>query len=298
MTIQIGMLRSFVEVARAGSLVHAAEVLGRTPSAISMTLKSFEEHLGRPLFETERKNRLTPLGRFTLEMAERQLAHYERTIRSLEDYASADEGEVRLAAVPSFATAVLPAIVASFTRSHPNIRLDIRDLDSATILRDLERERIDFGIVSDAKPRAGVISEQMARDVFGLFLRGDHPAAFRTSLPWQELEHFGLIASPLSERLDVPVLHLALSRARLRAHNTSTLLAMVREGLGVTVLPELVGRTKAPDIAFVPLIEPTLWRSVNLVRRSRDSLSPATAAFVAALREHASEGLALASAPK
>ena len=56
------MLSCFAAVAESGNLADAGVRLGRTPSAISMTLKQMEDHLGARLFETDRKNRLTPLG--------------------------------------------------------------------------------------------------------------------------------------------------------------------------------------------------------------------------------------------
>ncbi|MFT5446017.1 MAG: DNA-binding transcriptional LysR family regulator [Gammaproteobacteria bacterium] len=71
LAIKIEMLRCFVAVAQSGKLVDAAEKLGRTPSAVSMMLKQFEQHLGAPLFESERKNRLTALGAFALTEASR-----------------------------------------------------------------------------------------------------------------------------------------------------------------------------------------------------------------------------------
>ena len=82
MAIKIEMLRCFAAVARSGNLADAAETLGRTPSAVSMMLKQFEEHLGAPLFESERKSRLSALGRFALDEAMRELDHFERTIAS------------------------------------------------------------------------------------------------------------------------------------------------------------------------------------------------------------------------
>ncbi|WP_254703064.1 LysR family transcriptional regulator [Roseovarius sp. THAF8] len=53
------MLRCFLTVAERGNLADAAEALGRTPSAVSMMLRQFEDHIGAPLFEAGRKSRLT-----------------------------------------------------------------------------------------------------------------------------------------------------------------------------------------------------------------------------------------------
>lgn len=273
------MLRVFVEVARAGNLAAAAEALGRAPSAVSMTLKQLEAHLGQPLFESERKSRLTALGVFTFEMAARELVHFDRTVTALTDFARAGTGEVRLAVVPSFAMSVLPKLVLEFTAASPNIRLDIHDMDSASILRELDRERIDLGIVSDAREGPEIRRQQLANDSFGVIMRADDRLAATVRISWRDIDTADLIANPLCEHIDAPELQTALSRARLRIHNTTTLLAMVRAGLGVTVLPKLVCRQAGAEIVFREFAEPVAPRRLDLISRARDTPSPATAAF-------------------
>jgi DNA-binding transcriptional LysR family regulator len=277
--IKTEMLRVFVEVARAGNLVAAADALGRAPSAVSMTLKQLEAHLGQPLFESERKSRLTALGSFTLEMASRELAHFDRTVAALNDFARARTGEVRLAAVPSFAMSVLPQLVSEFNAASATIRLDIHDMDSASILRELDRERIDLGIVSDAREGPELRRLRLASDPFGVVMRADHILAQGRRLAWRDLRGAELIANPLCEHIDASELQAALSRAPLRVHNTTTLLAMVRAGLGVTVLPKLVCRQADAEIVFREFADPVAPRHIDLISRARDTPSPATAAF-------------------
>lgn len=287
--IKTEMLRVFVEVARAGNLVSAAETLGRAPSAVSMTLKQLEAHLGQPLFESERKSRLTALGAYVFEMANRELAHFDRTITALTDFASARRGEVRIAVVPSFAMTILPELVLEFTAASPNVRLDIHDMDSASIQRELDRERIDLGIVSDARQSAEIRLVELASDHFGVVMRSDNPLAERKKISWKALAEAELIANPLCERIDEAKLHTALAGARLRVHNTTTLLTMVRAGLGVTLLPELVCRQADSQITFRELASPVAPRRIDLISRARDTPSPATAAFAEFLIKHMAE---------
>ncbi len=287
--IKTEMLRVFVEVARAGNLVSAAETLGRAPSAVSMTLKQLEAHLGQPLFESERKSRLTALGAYVFEMANRELAHFDRTISALTDFASARRGEVRIAVVPSFAMTILPELVLEFTANSPNVRLDIHDMDSASIHRELDRERIDLGIVSDARPSTEVKLVELASDHFGVVMRSDNPLAGRKKISWKALSEAELIANPLCERIDEATLHTALESARLRVHNTTTLLTMVRAGLGVTLLPELVCRQADSQITFRELASSVAPRRIDLISRARDTPSPATAAFAEFLIERMTE---------
>ena len=285
--LKTSMLRAFVAVARAGNLVDGASAIGRTPSAVSMTLKSIEDHLGRPLFEGGRKNRLTPLGVFTLDMAERELQHFARTVGAVEDFAGARRGEVRIAAVPSYASAALPGIALGFQKLHPHVRLDIRDMDSASILRALDREHVDLGIVSDARHQPEYERNRLGADPFGLVVRSDAAYSAEPALNWNSLPNAPLIANPLCERIDAPALQDALANASLRVHNTMTLLAMVRAGLGVTILPKMVIGAATHGLAFVPIEGPLVRRELHLLTRVRDTPSPATAAFKTFLTEAA-----------
>src|SRR6056297_3082102 len=125
------MLRCFRTVADHGSLSEAAAVLGRTPSAVSMMLKQFEDHIGAPLFETARKSRLTPLGELVLHEAGRGLSHFDRTLAAIEGLSRAERGHVRLAVTPSAAESVRskcdsPRPASCRTSSPSGVRRDLR----------------------------------------------------------------------------------------------------------------------------------------------------------------------------
>ena len=104
MAIKIEMLKCFAAVAQHGSLSDAADALGRTPSAVSMMLKQFEDHIGAPLFETARKSRLTPLGAMILEEARRGIRQFDNTASVIEGLGRSEFGFLRLAVTPSIAT--------------------------------------------------------------------------------------------------------------------------------------------------------------------------------------------------
>ncbi len=279
--MKIQALRTFVAVARTGSLAAAAEKLNRAPSAVSMTLRQIEEQFGQALFVGERKSQLTPFGAHLLDQAEREIVRFDRTVGEIQDFAAGRAGEVRIASVPSYSVAVMPDLLRSFVKAHPGIRLNLRDLDSETIRRELERERIDIGIVSESRPFPGVQSIPMGSDSYGVLMNGDHPlAAFSSVSPAQVAEVDNFIANPLCERLDIPEVQKALGRARLRIQNTTTLVAMARTGIGITILPELVGSSGMSGIAFRPLDDPAPRRRIDLIHWIDYPQSPAVAVFV------------------
>ena len=281
--IKIEMLRTFAEVARTGSLSAAAQVLGRTPSAVSMTLKQLEADLGAALFESERKTRLTALGRHTLALASRELDHFDRTRAALADFAAGRVGEVRVAAVPSVAATVLPELARGFVTGRPGVRLDIRDLDSASILAALREGRVDLGIASDTVADPELARRTLGHDVFGAVMRAEDPRAAQVEISWADLARPDFISNPLCERIAPAEVQADLKAAALRVHNTTTLLAMVRAGVGVTVLPDLVTRHAGAGVSFVPLAAPTPRRALDLLSRAGETPNAATAAFVEAV---------------
>ena len=177
MAIKIEMLRCFSTVAQTGSLAEAATRLGRTPSAISMTLKQLEDHLGQRLFESDRKNRLTVLGDYVLDQAQRELRQFDSTIRAIETFASTPRGLIRIATVPSVAGLIFPFAIEQFTKTHPGVSVELRDMDSASVLSALARGQVDIGIATSTGSQRDIHQQVLFTDAFGLVCAKSHPLA-------------------------------------------------------------------------------------------------------------------------
>ncbi len=288
MAIKIDMLRCFTAVAESGNLADAADKLGRTPSAVSMMLKQFEEHLEAPLFESERKSRLTALGAFTLDQARRELDHFERSISAIQNFAHARSGFVRIAAVPSVAEAILPVVVKDYLQQHPGVQIDIRDMDSAAVLRELERERVDLGLATSANAGADINREELFSDVFGVVCRPDHPLADNDRLlDWSALENLPFIANGICRLITDEHFQRILAASNLMVRNTTSLLALVRAGVGVTVLPRLAIDQASARLSFLSVADNTAIRRIDILRAAHIAPSPATQAFEDAIRRTA-----------
>ena len=299
MTIKLEMLRCFQAVARQGTLAGAAGVLGRTPSAVSMMLTQFERSLGADLFEADRKNRLTPLGLRVLEEADRALGAFDRSVQAMAQHARSTAGTVRLAVVPSVTVALLPRAIAAFRVVAPEVRLEISDGDSATVIRHLHFDEAELGVASGQAgdgsvmkspagrnaPWPGLISEPLCTDPLGIVCRRDGQVmALGSDAGWGALKSEALIANPLCAAVDHVVVHAMLAASVLSARNTSTLLALVRRGLGVTVLPRDAVPPDDQELGFLCPQDPPATRDLLLIRSETRALSPAAEAFAAILR--------------
>ena len=108
------MLRNFVTVARVGELSKAAHLLSRTPSAVSMSLKQLQLEIPSPLFETEKKTKLSRIGKAVLEEAEKAVNNFDQSLLAIKQHIKSENGFIRVATVPSFATFILPPALRIF----------------------------------------------------------------------------------------------------------------------------------------------------------------------------------------
>ena len=284
MAIKYEMLRTFVAVAKAGELQQAANNLARTPSAVSMSLKQLGEELGTPLFETDRKAKLTRAGEAVLAEAERTVRSFEHSLVAIRHAAQSDSGFLRIAAVPSIATTLLPIAVREILTINPGLCLEIRDLDSRSIVRELLEERIDLGIATSGNARHGIEIEHLFEDRFEAVLPVSHRLSVRQSVSLDELRSETFIANSLLDLIDGPEMRELIGRSNLSVHSTSSLLAMVRQGVGVSILPNTVARQSGGGVCFVPLNGAQFTRRTELMTLAKLRPSPPILDFIAMLK--------------
>ncbi len=283
MPIKLEMLRVFQMVAEKGSLAAAADSLNRTPSAVSMTLSQLTETVGAPLFETDRKNRLTPLGQLVLQECHRATDTFDRCTDAIHRHVLATAGTVRIAAVPSAAVSLLPLAIASFRERRADVRLEISDVDSAAVRRRIQTDEADIGIIS-ATPSVAHEDAVILTDSLGIVFAQDGAIAEALRDPnlrpgWELLALEPLIANPLCEMVNHPLVESQLSSCTLQARSTTVLLAYVQNGLGATVLPFNAITRGMTNVAFVQPENPPVHRVLRKIRHEDRPFSPVAEEF-------------------
>lgn len=268
MAIKIEMLRCFATVAQAGNLAEAANRLGRTPSAISMTLKQLEDHLGQRLFESDRKNRLTPLGAQVFDLAQTQLRQFDHTIKSIETSANSPNGLIRIASIPSVAGLVFPSAIAAITRCNPGLKVELRDTDTQQVIDALLRGQADIGVVSGKHTLNGIRQAHLFSDPFGLICSPDHPLALQKRAPTvQDVSSANFICNNLCSMSKSTSFQSVIAESKVAMQNTMSLIAMVGAGGWVTVLPKTVVTFTTSDLVFRQISDLPEQRQVHLLMR-------------------------------
>lgn len=285
MTIKLEMLRVFRMVAEKGSLASASDALGRTPSAVSMMLAQLQDDIGAPLFETDRKNRLTPLGQHVLDESARATDAFVRSVDAIRRHASSLAGTVRVAATPSATTMLLPNVIAAFRDERPDVRLEISDVDSQAVRRRVLLDEADIGIISATTDSSDGVA--ILEDELGIVCREGGPiaqdVARSISVSWTVLELEALIANPLCALVQHPMVTNALETCNLSVRNTTALLSFVSAGLGATILPRSALNQQIGQVQFFVPSDPVTQRQLRKIKSPQGRASPAVEAFWQAL---------------
>lgn len=285
MTIKIEMLRTFSYVAQTGNLADAANRLGRTQSAVSMTLKQLEDHLGQKLFEGERKTRLTPLGEQVFSLARQQVQNFDATLREIETSAISPKGLLRIASIPSAAGTLIPQAVSVLSDRYAGLKIDIRDTDTDMVIDALLRGQADIGIASGTPTLNGVTGSLLFQDRFGLTCAQSHQLANQaTPITLGDVLSSGFIGNNLCLHLPQDAVQQAVANTRIHAHNNFSLIGLIQTGKWTTILPRRVVRDLPGDLVFRPIADLKVDRVVTALVSERSSQRGIAQDFVEILK--------------
>jgi DNA-binding transcriptional LysR family regulator len=146
-TLELDVLRTFVAIAETGSFTTAANMVFRTPSAVSMQIKKLEDILGRMLFTRDARSvTLTNDGEMLLGYARRLLAINHEAVSK---FVMPDiQGVVRLGSPDDYGERLLPSVLKRFAETHPSIAVDVTIDQSGNLRRRLAEGQLDITLVT------------------------------------------------------------------------------------------------------------------------------------------------------
>ncbi|GEO12706.1 LysR substrate-binding domain-containing protein [Microvirga aerophila] len=246
--LDIGVLRSFLLIADGRSFAETAELVGRSPSAVSLQIQRLEADLGAPVFR--RNNREVAL---TLA-GERLLGFARRIVRSNDEAVLAfrpgqdSRGPLRFGATQDFAEAVLPEVLGRFADDHPKVELTLQIDRSAKLIDAVQEGAIDVAIAirRDHPLNRGTLTEipmiWIGRE--GLALDPDEPVPlvmFDPPCSFRSAAIDGLAAADRGHRV------------AFTSPSLSGLRMAVEAGLGVTVRTRHLLAPRLDDVAHLGL---------------------------------------------
>ncbi|MBN8929752.1 MAG: LysR family transcriptional regulator [Rhodospirillales bacterium 69-11] len=242
-------VRIFLAIARSGTLGGAARSLQTSHPTVGRRLRALEQSIGHALFQRTADGLvLTEEGHGIIALAEqmeegalamqRQLAGQEKTLK----------GSLRIASAGWFGTYVLPPIVADFSTTHPNV--DVAVLTGSRLFNLAHREAdVAFRIVPF--DTADVVQRRLFQLEHGVYIAEDAPdPKFGDGTGFRLITH----DTSIGQFPDIAWLVESFPNARpvLRSNNRNVEARMCRQGVGIAVLPRVVG-SQIPGIRRLDL---------------------------------------------
>lgn len=293
----LAQLRMLVEIVRCGSFGGAAAELGVSQSSLSEGIRALERATGQVLLKRSRVGvSLTPAG-------ERGLEHARRAVQAGQDFAQAVSevnvlsGRLKIVAVRSAATYLLPPVMASFLQAHPRVDLQVVDteIEAEPGAALLARGQADIAVFLQPPPElmpsplpVPLLSWPYHTDEFVAVLRR---RGQRGPLQWAELDGTLILNNAGFTTNLLVTRHLAacgVAEPRIQwMREDSVVLAMVQHGLGFTILPRLATLPLPAGLSALPLPSP-LYRTLTVNVLPQRAGLPVIAAFLRVLQEQRS----------
>lgn len=292
--IKLSQLRILVAIADCGNFSEAALRLGISQSAVSHAVASLEDELGVVLLSRGRHGAtLTPVGERVLLHAQEILRQLELIGREANLSKGLQGGQVRVASFRSAATHVLPSVIAEFHKRYPGISVTIMEYRGDDGVEQALREgRVDIGLTCMPTPDEFESWELLRDEYIVLFPPGVNVP---DKITWEDLAPYPVIMPPSNDYCSILIRgHLTRLEQTMNAAyeimEDSTIVSMVSQGLGATIIARLAAEPLPPDIQVRSLPVP-LERIIRVAVLADALHPPAVYAFLDTMktfiREHA-----------
>ena len=273
--------QTLMTVVDTGSLTRAAEQLDCTQSAVSHCLDALEKELGFAVLKRSRAGvRLTNEGERLLPAVRGLLGAAEQLRQTASSIRGLDSGTVRIGAFTSVAVHWLPPILKEFQHDFPKVDFRLLNGDYHDVEQWLTDGSVDVGFVALPSPVDCECIPLMEDRLLAILPRGSRFESY-PKFPLVECETEPFISLLESSDHDARrALEAAGVRPNVRFYTKDdyAVIAMVEQGLGVSIMPELLLKGRNYDLQILPLI-PEAKRTIGLAIAAGDRAGPATRRF-------------------
>ncbi len=274
--------KAFLASVETGSFTKAAELLSYTPSGVCQLVNALEKELGFSLLLRGKQGvKPTPGGEMALGVVREILAQEDRLRQLAAQICGLDVGDVMIGAYSSIATHWLPAVIKGFQQAYPHIRIRMMEGIRQEVCQWLAQGRIDLAFYSYDEPMEFEWIP-LAEDPMLAVLPPAHPLAHAQAYPLARVETENFIMPAMGRDADVLSL---FRKSGLTPHvQYSTLenfaaLAMIEQGLGMSIMNELITRKWSGDVVKLPL-DPPQYITMGVAAKSIKNAPPAAARFI------------------
>ena len=296
--ITLRQLRYLSALARHGHFGRAARACAVTQPALSMQIRELERTLGVAVVERRPGEvMLTDIGREIARRGEDVLAASRDLVDFARHRSGLPTGRLTLGVIPSLAPYLLPKILPALQSRFPELRLELRETQTRQLVEDIKSGALDAAILALPVGEPDIDGIRLFDDLFLLAVPASDPRPKAAKVAAADIDQSRLILledghclrdQALAFCATAPGRSSSATGTAFAASSLTTVIQMVANGYGVTLIPQIAADVEGRDerVKFLRLKNPEPGRSIGLVFRRT---SPRKADF-AALGEVVREG--------
>jgi LysR family carnitine catabolism transcriptional activator len=285
-------LRAFLLVAQHRSFSRAAGTLFVTPSGLSLMIRELETQLGVRLFDrTTRHVALTSSGTELLTVAQRMLQELDIAMSRVGRSGGETAVSLSVGAPPLVMASILAPAIQEFRLHRPELRFQLFDGDSASVMQKVQSGALDAGVGVFFKHLPGVRRAPLFR--FSLMvIRAESGQQSRRATAWSALKGEKIISLPSSIPLQQLVdRHLAKAGVAYQPYLTvnylNTQIALVEAGQGVAIIPSHgLPACRTRKLVLSRLVNPVVPLDFSEIRRGGRKLPAVADDFTSFLQSY------------
>lgn len=290
--VNLRHIEIFHAIMTAGNLTEAARMLNTSQPTVSRELARFEQVLGLKLFERSR-GRLHPTvqGLRLFEEVQRSWYGLDRIVSAAESLREFRQGELSIVCLPVFSQSFLPSLLQPFLARYPQVNIQIVPQESPLLEEWLSAQRHDLGITETLHTPAGTERTPLLTLNEVCVLPQGHPLAAKSVLTPQDFQGENYISLSLTDSyrqlLDALFLeHQVKRRMVVETHSAASVCAMVRAGVGISVVNPLTALDYATSGVVVRRFSLDVPFTVSLIRPLHRPTSTLVDTFTTHLQTH------------
>lgn len=274
--------RALLKTVELGSFSRAAEALNYSQSGISRMIADLEAEWHLTLLERDRTGvRLTSDGLRILPLAQKLCDAYDALQQQVDDVNGLQTGVIRIGTFSSVATHWLPKIIKTFQKDYPNIEYELLLGDYTEIEEWVSEGRVDFGFLR-LPTRPEFETQFLAQDELMVILPPDHPLAEAERFPAAALENDPFLLLEKGGKAEIAAVFARnglTPRTKFTTWDDYAILSMVEQGLGISILPQLILQRIPYQVVIRPL-DPPAYRKIGIAWKRTQTASAAMRKFL------------------
>lgn len=273
-------LEVFLKVVETGSFTKAGEQIGLSQSAVSQAVAALESELNIKLLNRHRSGvSLTKIGERITSLMRDLIMIKTKIINEAAGITGLETGTIRIGSISSMTAKLLPGMISSFKKRFPGIEVILYEGSYEEIKNWIKMSVIDIGVVTEEVHELEFIP--LLQDKMVVFVPERHQLSTQSYIHLKEIANEPFI---MPKECDYVLRSIFKEQGvspniQFEVRDIATIIAMVQEGVGNTILPEMAIPSTFPKVTAAYL-SPQVYQNLGLEVRTKDYITPVLTAFI------------------